>query len=115
MPTPRKRTAKKPAAAKHEYLSLLQENKIGYQNRLVVCIPMTGLIRSEWMMARMGQVIPTNWSQVDIMQMISSYAPLGYMVADARNCSVKRAVEGGFEWILFIDHDVVLPEDCFVK
>ena len=112
---PKSKAVKAVEKPKHEYLSLLQENKVGYQNRLIVCIPMTGLLRAEWVLARFGQIIPTNWSQVDVMQWINTYSPLRYMVADARNCCTKKAVEGKFEWILFIDHDVILPPDCFVK
>jgi hypothetical protein len=42
-------------------------------------------------------------------------APIGYSVADARNCITHQAVESNFEWLLFIDHDVVMPPDAFVK
>jgi len=79
------------------------------QKRVIVGIPMTGTLRSEWVMARYGQVIPCNWSQNDFVQWVDQYSPLRFMVADARNIIAKHAVEEGFEWMVFIDHDVILP------
>jgi hypothetical protein len=79
------------------------------QKRIMVGIPMTGTLRSEWVLARYGQVIPCNWSQVEFVQWIDQYSPIRYMVADARNIVVAEFLERGFEWLIFIDHDVVLP------
>lgn len=60
--------------------------------------PTTGEVRMEWVMARYGQVIPTNWSQVQMNQFLNPFAPIGYQVADAQNLIVKAAVEQDFEW-----------------
>jgi hypothetical protein len=46
---------------------------------------------------------------------MSQYTPLGYAVAEARNLAVEQVIKQNFEWLLFIDHDVILPPDCFVK
>lgn len=100
---------------KNSYRSYLLKNPLPYNNRLCIGIPMTGLLRAEWVMARYGQVIPTNWSNLDIIQWIDTYAPTGFMVADARNMVVKNAVEKNMEWLLFIDHDVILPPDAFLR
>lgn len=97
------------------YRSHLIKNQFPYQNRLMIGIPLTGTVRAEWMLARYGQIIPTNWSNVDLIQWIDTTSPLGYMVADARNMIVKRAVEQDMEWLLFIDHDVILPPDAFLR
>ena len=72
-------------------------------------IPMTGLLRSEWVLARYGQVIPCNWGMVEFYQFIDQWSPLKHTVADARNIIACAAVEKGFEWLFFVDHDVVLP------
>jgi hypothetical protein len=85
------------------------------QNRLVVGIPMTGLLRAEWVLARYGQIIPCNWSQSDSIQFIDQMSPLGFLVADARNIVANQAVDQGFEWLMFIDHDVILPPDFLVR
>jgi len=77
--------------------------------RIMVGIPMTGLLRAEWVFARYNQTIPCNWSQVDSIQWISTEAPLRYLVADARNVVVQKFIENEYEWLFFIDHDVVLP------
>lgn len=83
--------------------------------RVMVGIPMTGLLRSEWVLARYSQVIPCNWSQVEALHWLSQYSPLDFSVADARNFIATAAVEQGFEWLYFIDHDVVLPPATLIK
>lgn len=106
---------KKPSPKKHVYRTMIDQASEPYQNRLLIGVPMTGSVRAEWVQGRYGQVIPTNWSNVDILHYIDTYAPFQYMVADARNCCVQEAVERGMEWIVFIDHDTIIPPDCFVK
>jgi|PlaIllAssembly_1097288.scaffolds.fasta_scaffold28824_3 glycosyltransferase involved in cell wall biosynthesis len=84
-------------------------------NRLLIGVPMTGLVRAEWMLARYGQVIPCNWSQSEVIQWIDQLGPINFMVADARNLIACAAVEAEFEWLLFIDHDVILPPGFFIR
>ena len=79
------------------------------QNRILVGIPMTGDLRAEWVLARYGQVIPCNWSQNDFVQWVDSWSPMRFMVADARNLIAASAMELKPEWLVFIDHDVILP------
>ncbi len=96
--------------------NVLVENKGILKNkRIMIGIPMTGLIRAEWALARYGQVIPCNWSQVDSLQWIDQYTPLDFLVADARNVIVHHFIQQGFEWLFQIDHDVVLPMDTFIR
>ena len=95
--------------------SVLHINKEKFQNRLLIGTPMTGLVRAEWVFARYGQIIPTNWSVADVVQFLSSHIPLGYQVADAYNIILKTAIEQKYEWILFIEHDNIIPPDGFVK
>lgn len=87
----------------------------GYRHRVMVGIPVTGLVRYEWVMGRYGQVIPCNWSQVDCLQFYHTWSPIGFQVADARNIIVRHAVEGGFDWLFFIDHDTILPHTTILK
>jgi hypothetical protein len=91
------------------------ENWTGWQKRICVAVPVTGLVRIEWVMARFGQVVPCNWSNGDILQYYDQFSPLGWAVAEARNLCVKYFLEQGFEWLLFIDQDVCLPPDTFLK
>ncbi|MEM2124990.1 MAG: hypothetical protein QXQ53_01170 [Candidatus Methanosuratincola sp.] len=86
-----------------------------YNKRVMVGIPMTGLVRSEWVIARLGQIIPCNWSVVDALQWLDPCAPLGFMVADARNIIATRAVEEKFEWLFFVDHDIILPPNTTLR
>lgn len=83
--------------------------------RIMIGVPMTGLLRSEWVLARYGQVIPCNWSHVDALHWIDQYSPIDFLVADARNILVHNFIQKGFEWLLQLDHDVVLPYDCFLR
>ena len=87
----------------------------GWKKRICIAVPSTGQVRIEWMMARFGQVIPCNWSNGDIFQYFSQFSPVGWAVADARNVCVEYSISQGFEWTLFIDHDVCLPPDTFLK
>ncbi len=87
----------------------------GFINRLLVGTATTGLVRIEWVGARYGQVIPTNWSHIQLMEYLESYVPLRYQVADAQNLIVKEAVEKDYEWCLFLEHDVILPPDAFIR
>lgn len=83
--------------------------------RIMFGIPMTGLVRAEWVMARYSQVIPCNWSQVEAVRWLDQNSPLDFTVADARNIIACDAVEQGFKWLFFIDHDVLLPPATFIK
>ena len=83
--------------------------------RVFISVPMTGLLRAEWVMSKFGQAIPCNWSHTDFIQWLDMVAPMNYLVADARNVAVKHFLEGGWEWLWFIDHDVVLPMDTSIK
>ena len=85
------------------------------QKRLMISVPLTGLLRAEWVLARYGQVIPCNWSQVELISWMDQFSPMGYMVADARNVATQKFIEGGFEWCFFIDHDTILPQNTFIK
>lgn len=95
--------------------TLVDSGKKKWVNRVLIGTPMTGLVRSEWMVARYGQTIPTNWSHSEIMQWMSSFVPLRFQVADAENIIAKACVEGNYEWLFFIESDNVLPAETFVK
>lgn len=86
-----------------------------YTSRLLVAVGMTGLLRAEWVLARFGQVIPCNWNQVDYIMWVDTFAPVGFLVADWRNLAVKEVLEKGFEWCIFIDHDVIIPNDFLIR
>lgn len=85
-----------------------------WQHRLAVGTPTTGLVRMEWVMARFGQLMPTNWSHVTLTEYMSTIAPLRYSVADAQNIIIKQAIERDIEWLLLIEHDNVLPPNAYI-
>jgi hypothetical protein len=87
----------------------------GYVNRILIGTACTGLMRTEWVGARYSVTLPVNWSQVEMTQQIPTYMPLRYQVADAQNLIVKHALEYEFEWLLLLEHDVVIQPDCFVR
>lgn len=95
--------------------SFFDKNPGYWNSRLLIGSPMTGLVRAEWVMGRFGQTIPTNWSNAEVTQMMSSYIPMQYQLADAENLIAKTLVEGKWEWLLFIESDNVLPPNTFVK
>jgi hypothetical protein len=90
-------------------------NKEAWTNRILIAVPSTGLVRMEWVMAKYGQVIPTNWSQVEMIQWLSTYSPIEYQLPDAENLIAKQVVLGDFEWVLSIEADNVIPPDAFIR
>jgi len=98
------------------YRSIVQDSgDPGYVNRLLIGTACTGLVRIEWHQAMTGQIIPTNWSKVQMLQFMNSFYPLRYQVDDAQNMIVKHCIEGDFEWLLLIEHDTIIPPDAFIR
>jgi len=98
------------------YKTIVQDSgDPGYVNRLLVGTAVTGLVRVEWVQARYGQLVPPNWSMVQYHYYLDSFMPLRYQVDDAQNMIVKQAVEGDFEWLFLLEHDVILPPDGLIK
>ena len=93
----------------------LNKNPGTWTNRILIAVPTTGVVRIEWVMAKYGQIIPTNWSQVEMVQWLNTYAPLEYQLPDAENLIAKQVVEGDFEWFLSIEQDNLIPPDTFVR
>lgn len=85
-----------------------------YTNRILVGTAVTGLVRIEWVGARYSQLIPVNWSQVQMNEAMSGYYPLRYQVAEAQNLIVKKCVELDFEWLFLLEHDVMLPDNALL-
>lgn len=95
---------------------ILDNNTSGkWKNRILIGTPAVGLVRMEWVQGRYGQTLPTNWSHIEFCQWMSSYIPVAYQVADAENLILRYAIENNFEWLLFVEHDNVLPNDCFIR
>ena len=91
------------------------ENKGYWKSRLAIGTPTTGLVRIEWVSARYGQIIPTNWSQFEIKPWVNTIMPLRFLVADAQNIIVQTALDQDAEWVLLIESDNVLPHDAFIR
>lgn len=100
---------------KDDYTGKLFGKTDAASNRIMIGIPMTGLLRCEWVLARYGQVIPCNWGQVDCIQFLDQWSPVGFLVAEARNVVATACVEQGFEWLFFIDHDTIIPPNTILK
>ena len=89
-------------------------NKL-FKQRLLVATPTLGTVRIEWVNGRYNQVIPTNWSKADMTQLMNSYIPLRYTIADAQNLAVKEMLAKDFEWLLLIEDDTIPPVDAFKR
>jgi len=98
-----------------EYGSLIFKATELNEDRIMIGIPMTGLLRSEWVLARYGQCIPCNWSNQEVYDWMQQNTPIGWDVANARNIITHAFVNSKCQWLLFVDHDVCLPRDAFVK
>jgi hypothetical protein len=102
------------ASFKNEY-PILANNPGKWSNRMVISTPTLGIVRMEWVQARYGQTIPTNFSLVDVHQFMNSYAPTGYQLTDAENLTAKVVVEGDFEWFLSWEDDNLPPLNALIK
>jgi len=85
------------------------------RKRILVGIPMTGVLRSEWHLSYVGLVTPCNWSQVVSPYLLDQYSPMEFLVADARNIIADQAIKNNFEWLFFVDHDVCLPYNTLLR
>lgn len=79
-----------------------------YTHRILLGIPTLGTVRIEWHNAVNGMVIPVNWSN-------SMQTPIGFMVAEGQNLIVKHALDNQFEWLFFLEDDVLPPPDLLVR
>ena len=102
-------------SAKDQITHELKKNEGIWTNRILIGVPTTGLVRIEWVMAKYGQIIPTNWTQVELTQWLSAYAPLEYQLPDAENLMAKQVVEGDYEWFLSLEQDNVIPPDTYLR
>ena len=107
MPTKQKKTANsierfKPGPAKQPH-------------RLIISTPTVGSVRMEWVHGRFGQIIPTNFSLVDVHEFMNTNAPIGYQLADAENLTARTVVEGKYDWFLSWEDDNIPPLDAMVK
>lgn len=41
--------------------------------------------------------------------------PFGYTVADAQNLIIEKALEGGYDYVFFVEDDNLIPRDALVK
>lgn len=79
-----------------------------YTHRIMFGIPTLGQIRIEWANAFNGVVIPTNFSN-------STHTPTGFRTADAQNLIAQHAIDTGFQWVLYIEDDVIVPPDLLLR
>jgi hypothetical protein len=84
------------------------ENTGKYKHRLLVGTPTMGVIRIEFHNAVNALVMPVNFQ-------ISNQTPIGFLVADAQNLIVKDALARGFEWVLLLEDDVLVPPDLLLR
>lgn len=97
-------------------------NKGKHSHKILLGIPTIGRIRFEWAAARYGQIVPINFQLSEfaityhkINEIFPSCVPIGFQVADAYNVIIKNLLDGGHEWLLCIEDDVLVPPDLFCK
>jgi len=95
------------------FTGAIVKNTAKWRSRFIIGTPTTGLVRMEWVQGRYSQLIPTNWSSAEVMQWIPTYCPLQYLVSDAQNIIVKKAIEQDAEWLFFLEEDNILPPNTF--
>lgn len=104
------------AKSKPEYTNRIVDSKVdNVQNRILFATPTLGSIRMEWAAARYGQVIPSNFSKVDMQQYLTSYIPIRYSISDAENLIVQEAVTNNYEWLIINEDDTILIADALIR
>lgn len=98
-----------------DYKTTIKKSDYKPVRRILIATPTLGTVRMEWVQARYGQVIPTNWGMVTYTQFMNSFIPLQYTIPDAQNIIVKEALEKQFEYLLLIEDDTMPPADAFVR
>jgi hypothetical protein len=76
------------------------------QKKLAILVPHTGEVSSEWCLMFREIPLPVG-SQI--------FMSRGMPIDVTRESMVKTALDAGFEWIFFLDSDVILPKDTFQK
>lgn len=90
-------------------------DKEHWNSRVLIFTPTTGTVRMEWVNARYGQIIPTNWSFIQLQQFLAPYVPIEYQLADAQNLMAKKVVEEDVKYVIYVEHDNIIPDDLFVR
>jgi hypothetical protein len=99
-----------------EYTSTIVTNPVKkVQQKILVGTPTLGSVRMEWVQGRYNQVIPSNYSKVDMIQYMNSFIPIRYSVADGQNLIVQEAVTKGYEWLILIEDDTIPPPDALIR
>ena len=89
-------------------------SKKALRNRIIIGTATLGIVRVEWAQARYAQVIPCNWSSAGANIGFCHTYPLNYLVAEAQNVIIQSAVEQDYEWVFFLEDDVILPANAFL-
>jgi len=87
-------------------LSVVQPAAPPVQKKLAVLIPHTGEVSSEWTLMFRELMLPPG-SQI--------FMSRGMPIDVTRESMVKSALDFGFEWIFFLDSDVIVPRDALQK
>lgn len=85
-----------------------RNGKSPLRHRMLIGVPTLGNVRIEWYNAMSALTIPTNWSN-------STQTPIGFLTDDAQNIVCKDALANNFDWVLFIEDDVIPPVDLFQR
>lgn len=108
--------SKKSSTSKPKYNGTIKDSgNFQLTKKLLVGTPTLGSIRMEWAVARYGQVIPSNYSKVDMVQYLNSFIPMRYSIADAQNLIVQETLQKGYEWVLFLEDDTIPPPDALLR
>jgi len=76
--------------------------------KILIAIPFTKFVETRCWESLLNLERPA-----DTMSEVRTYAR--YSVAMARNVAAKEAIDGGFDYIWFVDSDMIVPPDALIR
>jgi hypothetical protein len=82
---------------------------------ILIGTPSLGTVRIEWHNAYLNMIMPMNFSAGNIIHPVNVLNPLSYHVAEAQNIIVGEFLNQGWDYLLLIEDDVIIPGNIMLR
>ena len=80
--------------------------------KIAICVPCGDMIHTEFVMSLLGMQLAMYTHPVDEDQDINVFFHRSSILIKSRQDLVKQALDGGADWILWLDSDMAFPPDA---